>query len=283
VRFGILGPLECWTDDGRLETTAPRSQRLLAALLIDAGRPVAVNELVRALWDEWPPATARAQVQGRISALRQAFTGRSPRIGYGPAGYTMHLDGAELDAVTFRNLVTRGYAEQERGDLAAAADALRAALACWRGPALAGVDGDWARARGERLEESRLAATESLLRLQLHLGRAPDMLDELPELVMRHPLRERLVELQMRALLAVGRRGDALLAYAGLRARLAEELGLDPEPGLAGLHRDILRGRYDIEPAPSHQPPAGWRNRRARSRSNVRVMRRVVVDSRRSA
>jgi DNA-binding SARP family transcriptional activator len=276
VRFAILGPLERWTEHGRAKAQSPRYQKILAALLIDAGRPVPVGELSRVIWDDWPPATARTQIQGGVWVLRRAFAAdpAPPRIDYGPAGYSLHLDGHELDLADFRDLVARGYAEQERGDLTAAADSLRDALALWRGPALAGLDSGWLRSRADRLEESRMAATESLLRLRLRLGRTHDVLDQLPELVARHPSRERLVELEMRALLAAGRRGDALAAYTRLRTHLADELGLDPEPWLMELHRDILRGSVD------HLD--GWHRRRVGTRVR-RELRRVPLDSRRTA
>jgi DNA-binding SARP family transcriptional activator len=274
VRFGILGPLECSTGRDRLRPPAPRYQRLLAALLVDVGRPVPVADLTRVIWDEWPPTTARTQIQSGVWMLRRTFADEPcpPRIEYGQAGYSLHLDGCELDLVTFRDLVARGYAERERGDLGAAAEALRAAVALWRGPALAGLDTGRLRGRAERLEESRLTTTENLLRLELRLGRIAEILDELPDLVSRHPLRERLVELEMRVMLAAGRRGEALMAYARLRARLADELGLDPAPWLAALHRDILRGdpaRGELAPARARRPPARHGVRRALRRVPV--------------
>jgi len=90
------------------------------------------------------------------------------------------------------------------------------------------------------------------------------VLDALPDLVAAYPLSERLIELEMRALLHAGRRGDALLAYARLRERLADGLGLDPGADLVALHRDILRGR--AEPAAPGRRPVGPRRRATRVR-----------------
>ena len=249
MRFGILGPLEC---PGNTCAHPPRHQKLLAALLVDAGRAVPVTELMTVMWDGWPAATARTQIQGGVSALRRHFADmpRAPRIEYGPVGYTLHLGTHELDADLFRQLAAQGYTEQQRGGYAAAVTSLRAALALWRGPALAGLDGARLRARAARLEESRLTAAEMMLRLCWRLGRTAEVLDELPDLVAAYPLSERLVELEMRALLHAGRRADALLAYARLREGLADELGLDPGTQLVALHRDILRGRTDAGATP---------------------------------
>ena len=81
----------------------------------------------------------------------------------------------------------------------------------------------------ERLAQARLARGEHDL-----------VAADLAELVARHPLREGLRALHLRALYAAGRQSEALESYAELRERLAEELGLDPGPELAALHRQIL-------------------------------------------
>lgn len=75
-------------------------------------------------------------------------------------------------------------------------------------------------------------------------------LRKLAELVERHPLREGLRGLHIRALYAAGRQAEALESYAGLRERLADELGLDPGPELAALYRQIL----DQDPGLSAPP-----------------------------
>src|SRR6266511_1686385 len=76
----------------------------------------------------------------------------------------------------------------------------------------------------------------------LDLGRHRQLLPELARLCAEHPVRERLVELHMRALYRHGRTAEALDVYHQARTRLADALGLDPGPVLQQLHQAILRG-----------------------------------------
>lgn len=269
MRFGILGPVECVTAGGQLLVTGPRQQKLLAALLLEAGRTVSIETLIDVVWGHHAPATARNQIHTLVSRLRREFAveEQAPRIVSGTAGYALYLDGTELDVAVFRDLVAQGYVAQERGDLTTAVETHRTALALWRGSALAGLDGDRLQALALHLEGTRLATTENMLRLLLRLGRAADVLNALPDAMTRHPLHEGLVELQMSALLHTGRRAEALTAYGRFRDRLADELGLDPRHGLMNLHRDILRDTAET-PA-THRQAIRRGVRRSRTRRTV--------------
>ena len=117
---------------------------------------------------------------------------------------------------------------------------LTEALALWRGPAYAGFDADFAHAEARRLEELRLAVTEDRVAAELALGRAAQSVPELERLVGEHPHRERLWEMLVTALYRSGRQGDALGAYERARVLLADELGVDPGPGLRSVHARVL-------------------------------------------
>ncbi|WP_345155435.1 ATP-binding protein, partial [Nonomuraea rubra] len=76
---------------------------------------------------------------------------------------------------------------------------------------------------------------------------------ELGDLVDRHPLRERLRAVHMRALYRAGRQSEALVSFGELRERLADELGLDPGPELVALHQAIL-GQDPALSVPADRP-----------------------------
>jgi predicted ATPase/DNA-binding SARP family transcriptional activator/tetratricopeptide (TPR) repeat protein len=255
VRIGILGPLEAWDAAGRaVPLGGTRLRHLLIRLAIDAGRPVAADRLAEDLWPDGPPAEAANALQALVSRLRRAV-GREA-IEYGPGGYGLAAGRCEVDAAEFERLVAAGRGGLADGEHARAAGTLRRALGLWRGPALTDArDAPFAAAAITRLEELRLAAVEDRIEADLWLGRGAGLVPEAEELVAEHPLRERLRGQLMRALYAAGRQADALAAYQDARRLLADQLGVDPSPALAGVQLAILRG----EAGPPTAAPAAWR------------------------
>lgn len=238
----MLGPLEVRTGDGHPVPVPERKVRvLLAALLVNRGRPVPADRLVDDLWGDRPPANPPAALHTKVSRLRQVL-GREAVVARAQ-GYLLRADA--VDADEFAALVERAHAT---ADPRTRADLLTEALACWRGPAFADFrDADFARGAVDRLEEQRLTALEALAEARLELGEHGLLADELTEVVAAHPLRERLRAAHLRALYRAGRQGDALTGYEDLRTRLAEELGVDPSPSLTALHQAILRQDGSLE------------------------------------
>jgi DNA-binding SARP family transcriptional activator/tetratricopeptide (TPR) repeat protein len=257
LRFLILGPLKV-CDGGRAAVLSGRRRTVLGVLLGNAGQVVPLDDLIDAVWEDAPPATARRQIQNDISALRRILSNASVRgtIVTDGDGYRIAPDPGELDAQVFEDLVAEGLDLARRDEPAAGAAKLRSALRLWRGPALLGLSGRAVEAVVVRLAEQRLAAIEDCVDLELGLGRHRDLVGELAELVVAHPLRERLVGQLMLALHGCGRQPDALAAYDRLRERLAVELGLDPGAALQRLHSALLRNEPPVDPWPGAAPAA---------------------------
>ncbi|MEU9254018.1 BTAD domain-containing putative transcriptional regulator [Streptomyces sp. NPDC048270] len=226
--------------------TAPKERDLLALLLLDAGRPVPAEELIDGIWGGAPPSTARTTLQNYVKRLRHALRGsRTDRevLATEPGGYVLRLDQGVLDLREFEALSRDAAEAAERGDDAAASARLRAALALWRGEALAGSRADrLTQVEAPRLNESRMVAFENRVQADLRLGRHADVIVEVRSAIVGHPLRERLHGQLMLALYRSGRRGDALTAYQQARAQLVHDLGLEPGPELTALHLRILAG-----------------------------------------
>jgi DNA-binding SARP family transcriptional activator len=234
MEFGILGPLEV-RDGGRRIAIGARKQRmLLALLLLRRGQPTSVDQLADDLWAGDPPATATKAVQVYVTQLRKV-------LGDGvvvttPGGYALPVDGHELDVERFESLVADGRRLLHAGDPRASAEAIRAALALWRGPPLADFPYDgFAQAEIARLEEERLAALEARIDADLALDGGEALVPELRALVEQHPLRERLRAQLILVLYRCGRQVEALDEYRDLRRRLVDDLGLEPSPALQEL------------------------------------------------
>jgi DNA-binding SARP family transcriptional activator len=239
MEFRILGPLEV-REDGRIVLLGGTKQRaVLALLVLNANRVVSTDRLIDHVWGDDPPATAVTALQGHVSALRKALgsdviTTRQP-------GYVLHADPAQIDIGRFDELRAEARAALAEGDPGAAAGKLRAALALWRGEALADIVFEpFAQEESARLEDLRLATLEDRIEADLVLGRDAELVSELEGLVAANPLRERLRAQLMLALYRSGRQAEALDAYGRARQRFVSELGIEPGPVLRDLERRIL-------------------------------------------
>ncbi|WP_406365422.1 BTAD domain-containing putative transcriptional regulator [Streptomyces sp. NBC_00645] len=249
MRFGILGPLDIRTEDGRpLDPGGPRPRALLTLLLLHAGRTVSTERLTDGLYGAEPPAGAANALQSQISRLRKRL-GAPPEIRATPTGYRIDVSPDSVDAHRFEHLAREGRTALTAGDHMTAADLLREALALWRGPALADLPD--AHAQVARLDELRLTAFLDRVDADLALGGGPELVPELRERITSHPLSERLYGQLMRALHAGGRPAEALTVYEEARRILADELGTDPSPELSALHLELLQG---AEPARRRVP-----------------------------
>ncbi|MFD7678388.1 BTAD domain-containing putative transcriptional regulator [Streptomyces sp. NPDC060187] len=255
MRFGVLGPLMVWDGEGR-EVKVPEAKvrALLAALLANDEGPVSADRLIEDLWGDVPPGNPRAALQAKISQLRRVV-GRD-RVVRQPPGYGLRLDGDdEVDAVRFRALVTEARPVQDPRTRAAL---LTEALNLWRGPAYADfADDGFVQGTAQRLAEQRLSVLEDQAEARLEAQDHALLAGELADLVARHPLRERLRAVQMRALYAAGRQNEALASYDDLRCRLVEELGVDPSPELAALHGAVLRQDPELSAETSRKGERG--------------------------
>ena len=241
--FGVLGPVAVWTADGAPVRVPGRKVRaLLASLLLHEGRAVSGARLIDDLWGDDLPGNPAGTLSAKASQLRKALEGAEPGarrlVASPPPGYRLAVDADAVDARRFRALTARA---RRAHDQRAKAELLSDALALWRGPAFADfTDEPFVEVAAARLNEERLTALEDHAEARLALGESGELVAELAELLAAHPLRERLRGLHMRALHQSGRSAEALAGFEALRARLAEELGLDPGDDLVALHRAIL-------------------------------------------
>jgi class 3 adenylate cyclase len=245
MEYRVLGPLEVLAAGGeKLALGGAMQQSVLAALLIRAGKTVALQRIIDDLWDE-PPETATQTIRAYVSRLRRELP--NGVIESRPGGYRLALDGSNFDLETFERQAEEGHRALAAGQCEEAARLLRSALALWRGPALAGLTSEALQRQAERLEELRLTALEDRLEADLGCGREAEIVPELKTLVAEHPFRERLRAQLMRAFSRSGRPGEALALYRETRGLLVDELGMEPGQELRELEQAILRQDAELE------------------------------------
>jgi DNA-binding SARP family transcriptional activator/tetratricopeptide (TPR) repeat protein len=255
TEFCLLGPLLVRARGATLPALPGKQRVLLATLLLQGNRMVPLDQLAEALWGDMPPASAHGTLRDYVKELRKqlAVTGES-RIATVQGGYVFRIGPGELDVLSFQELRAEAMQAARDRAWARASDRWRAAELLWRGEPLADVPSELLRAREvPRLAEMRLQALESRIEADLQVGRHADVIADLRQLTVMHPLRERLHALLMLALYRDGQQAAAQAVFREVRAVLVEELGTEPGPDLRQLHQQILAADPALDPpAPAH-------------------------------
>lgn len=244
LRFRLLGPIEV-TGPGGESVVFDRGKRavLLALLLRNANRRVALSAVVSTLWEKEPPDSAQANVRTYASQLRASLSGIGmPRLESPRGSYLLRVDTGESDVEVFSDAVITADTALAAGRLAIAQEQLRLALDVWRGPAADGLTAHGPlRLALDALDEQRAATVEKYAAVCLRLAeRTHTAIPHLRMLLAEQPLRENAWLLLMRSLAEMGDRAGALAAYGSARQVLRRELGLEPSVELRRAQEDIL-------------------------------------------
>jgi DNA-binding SARP family transcriptional activator len=259
VEIRVLGPLEVMAEGQAITIGRRRERGLLGILALHAGALVTFDRLYDLLWEGEPPDSAAVQLRANASRIRTAIAAAGHPDADGlivtqGRGFVLRVDPAEVDAHRFRRLV----ATAEEHPPADRARLLGDALALWRGPILAGAVSDQLRDRlAPELDELRCLAVEAKATAELSIGNPQRALTTIRSLSELQPHRESLVRLQMQGLVRAGRRAEAIDAYQRLKNRLAEDLGVDPDPETTELYSAVLRDELPAAgtDAPAQLPP----------------------------
>jgi predicted ATPase/DNA-binding SARP family transcriptional activator len=241
MEFSVLGPIEVKRDGEPLALGGSKQRALLAILLTQANRAIAVDRIAALLWPGAAPSDPAHVIEVYVSQLRRTLEpGGAPYkvLARQAPGYMLVVEADRLDASRFEALVE----EASRLPAPQRAARLRQALALWRGPAFADfADEAFALGEAARLNELRLHAVEEGIDAELAMGGHAQLVGELGALLKAHPLRERLGGQLMLALYRSGRQAEASDVYQETRERLADQLGMDPGPELQSLLKRILQ------------------------------------------
>lgn len=205
-----------------------------------------MSEIVDVLWGAAPPRSAVNVVRRHVGSLRRLLEPGLAARAEGrwlvreAGGYRLVTDGDSSDLLRFRALREEGRRIADRSP-AQALELLTEALSLWRGPLAVGIPAQ-ARAHPafDAVDRELPAAVRQAADAALRAGRPDVVLADLRQAAARHPLDEPLQAGLLLALAAAGHRSEALAAYEAVRARLAEELGIDPGAVLRDARDTVL-------------------------------------------
>ena len=260
----MLGPLELQAAGGPVDIGGSRQQRVLAALLVQAGEAVSSERLVEQVWDEGErPENGVDSVRTYVSRLRRAIEAAGDAADVlvtEPGAYRLDVNGHGVDSEILAVRVAQGRQLLQDGDAAGAVATFDRALRLWRGrPYGAFADEPWARAEVARLDELRLVALEERVEARLAIGSYGEVVAELERLIGDQPLRDRLRGQLMVGLYRAGRQAEALRAYQDYREFLRLETGLDPSEELQSLERRIASDDASLQFQDSGRPLRAYR------------------------
>lgn len=268
LRVGVLGPLTVYHGPDPVDVYSPMQRSLIGLLALHPGRAVSYTEIIDTLWGQDPPKSCATLVHVYVRQIRGLLEPqrlnreRAQVVVRSGSAYELSLDGEQLDLALFQKLLVRARQQQSANEPKAAYESLENALRCWRGPVLANAD---TRLRHHptaiATSQRRLAAALSFADIALDLGRYATAKELLLDLAADEPLHEGLHTRLMLSLAGCGDQAAALRLFADIRARLADELGVEPGTEIQDAYVQILRQRppadaeaADTAPAALHLP-----------------------------
>jgi hypothetical protein len=169
-------------------------------------------------------------------------------------GYRLNIDPRAIDEHAFTSGVAEGHSLLSAERYSAAMDAFDRALRLWRGKPYEDIADGELGARRAGLEEARLGAEESSLRASLEMIRnshhAGALVARTAQSYAEHPDREIRVIDHIRCLVMSGRVPEAMHTANQFRARVRDEVGMDPGPEFMRVLGHIgRRGSYLLSAA----------------------------------
>jgi SARP family transcriptional regulator, regulator of embCAB operon len=242
VGFGVLGPLQVTVDGAPVPLGTPKQRAVLAVLVMNRNRPVGIDSLVTAAWEQWPPPEARASLHSYISNLRRLLGDSRAMLANAPPGYRLTVDDTACDIGRFVLEKNAGVQAAAAGRFEEASEHLSRALSEWRGAVLEDLrDFQFVDPFATALTEDKVVAHTARAEAEIACGRGFAVIGELESLTVEHPYREPLWAQLITAYYLAERQSDALDAFQRLKTTLADDLGIDPGPTVRALHERILR------------------------------------------
>ncbi len=257
VQVQILGPLLVSRGGRTVPVGRGRRRVLLGRLALAANTAVPTADLIDLLWGADPPPAPAQAVQTYVSRLRSALqpdpSGEPSVVTWTPGGYQLNLSEDQLDLADFRRQVRRARAAEPSEAIAL----LENGLDLRRGTPFADLCELRTHPLSVAIVDEYIVAALWYADLCLASGSPQRCLPRLRELTAMDPLHEPLHARLMAVLAASNLQAAALAVYADIRARLIDDLGIEPGPALVDAHRRVLRQEPFPAPASTQDTAAG--------------------------
>lgn len=252
----VLGSISINIDGQPVSIGGEKPRRLLAMLILNRNAVVSAERLMEVIWGDRVPDAGLPTLQSYVSRLRRLLP-PSARLATQAPGYRLVVDPGTTDADRFEAALGLGLDVMKTSPQTTLRH-LDEALAEWRGEAYAEfADEWWAQAEASRLGELRLHAREARVTALLALRLDERAASEAEALTVDHPWRETPWRAMLLALYRAGRQGDALRKASEYRARLRDDLGLEPSAEFVSLEGDLAKDAEDLRlPPPPVDPLA---------------------------
>jgi DNA-binding SARP family transcriptional activator len=158
----VLGPVELRVDGRRELSGSAKAAHALAALALDAGKAVSLDNLATRLWDYAPLAKAHASLHALATRIRRKVG--AEQLNYQAHSYTLTIDPEAVDYHRFERLVTQARSLDTSGNALEALRLLQQAETLWRGEPLTGLTGLWAEEVRDHLSDRHLRPHPRLVR-----------------------------------------------------------------------------------------------------------------------
>jgi predicted ATPase/DNA-binding SARP family transcriptional activator len=248
LRVTVLGPVLVEGRTGRLVEPGGRlAKALVTVLALADGRPVSTAALIDELWDDAPPAGAKAALQTLVSRVRAVAA--PGLIDSSAAGYRLAIDRSLLDLHAAAQAADTASTAIRAADAQTADAVARDALLLWSGDPGAELDGPVGEALAQRAARLRDDLRRVRAQSRLELGEGADVISDLEALAATDPLDDATHLMLFNAYTQSGRRADAMQLFTDHRRRLRDELGADPASALVAAHTALLQDA--VEPPAS--------------------------------
>lgn len=245
---------------GRLVTTvyAPRTQLLLAYLLLHRDAPQPRRHLAFLFWPDSTEVQSRTNLRRELHRLRQDLPEVDRCLGMaGPALWWRDDAEVELDVARFEERVAAADRAGGAGDRPVFVASAEQAVQTYRGDLLLGFYDDWVTDERDRLHRACVSLVDRLVGAYAEVGDARAAALHARRRVVLEPLEESgyatLIELEARA----GDRAAAVRAFHQCASMLERELGAGPAPDtVAAYERALSTARQPGGTAPPPEPRA---------------------------